>query len=53
MTALKRSCFTQLSNKMLFEFNLETMLKVKINSELRFPTKEYLNFKENKCSNGI
>ena len=30
---------------------METMLKVKINSELRFPTKEYLNFKENKCSN--
>eukprot|EP01084_Bolivina_argentea_P154977 270119_1 len=56
VTALKRSCFTQLSNTMLvhlqrFEFNLETMLKVKINSELRFPinlnmnkyTKEYLD----------
>ena len=64
VTALKRSCFTQLSNTMLvhlqrFEFNLETMLKVKINSELRFPislnmkkyTKEYLDKQENK-SNG-
>ena len=61
VTALKRSCFTQLPTTMLvhlqrFEFNLETMLKVKINSELRFPTslnmkkytKEYLDDQEGK-----
>eukprot|EP01083_Nonionella_stella_P126876 384305_1 len=44
VTALKKSCFTSLPATMLvhlqrFEFNLETMLRVKINSELRFPKK--------------
>ncbi len=66
VTALKRSCFTQLSNTMLvhlqrFEFNLETMLKVKINSELRFPTqlnmkkytKEWLDSQENKKDDDV
>jgi len=56
VTALKRSCFTQLADTMMvhlqrFEFNLETMLKVKINSECKFPlalnmkrfTKEWLD----------
>merc|ERR1719242_2167825 len=56
VTALKRSCFTQLPDTLMvhlqrFEFNLETMLKVKINSKLEFPlalnmkrfTKEWLD----------